>query len=55
MAASERDLISLYSGADVSAQAAEALAAAVRAIYPKHDVASHAGGQPYYHYILSVE
>jgi uncharacterized protein len=57
MAAGEHELITLYSGADVSDADAEAMAAAVRAAYPEpdHRVETHVGGQPYYHYILSVE
>ena len=57
MSAGEHELITLYSGAEVNAEAAEAMAGAVRAAYPepKHAVEIHAGGQPYYHYILSVE
>jgi DAK2 domain fusion protein YloV len=57
MSAGEHELITLYSGAEVSADAADQVAAAVRAVYPepKYAVEIHAGGQPYYHYILSVE
>ena len=31
------------------------MTAAVRAAYPTLSVEAHPGGQPYYHYILSVE
>ena len=55
MAASEHELITLYSGAEVSAPEADAMLTAVRAAYPSLSVESHQGGQPYYHYILSVE
>jgi dihydroxyacetone kinase-like predicted kinase len=55
MAARERELITLYSGGEVTPEAAEAVAGAVRAAYPAATVEVHAGGQPYYHYILSVE
>jgi dihydroxyacetone kinase-like predicted kinase len=56
MGAGEHELITLYSGADVSPEAAEQMAAAVRAAYPEpHQVELHPGGQPHYYYILSVE
>jgi len=55
MAAGERELITLYSGGEVTAEAAERMVAAVQAAYPRATVETHAGGQPYYHYILSVE
>jgi hypothetical protein len=31
------------------------MVATVQAAYPRAAVETHAGGQPYYHYILSVE
>jgi hypothetical protein len=55
MSAGERELITLYSGGEVTAEAAERMVAAVQAAYPRAAVETHAGGQPYYHYILSVE
>jgi DAK2 domain fusion protein YloV len=55
MSAGEHDLVTLYFGADVSAEAAEQMAATIRQAYPHPTVEVHAGGQPYYHYILSVE
>jgi dihydroxyacetone kinase-like predicted kinase len=55
MSARERELITLYSGGEVSAEAAERVAGAVREAYPQASVETHSGGQPHYHYILSVE
>ncbi len=57
MAARDHDLITLYAGAEVSEPAAEAMTAAIQAVYPepRYEVQNHPGGQPYYHYILSVE
>jgi len=55
MGAGERELITLYYGAEVTEQQAEAQAEAVRAAYPGQQVEIHRGGQPHYHYILSSE
>ena len=55
MQAGEHELITLYSGVDIAAAAAEQMAAAIRVVYPSTTVEAHAGGQPHYHYILSVE
>lgn len=57
MSAGEHELITLYSGAEVNAGDAQAMAAAIRAAYPEpnYTVEIQAGSQPYYHYILSVE
>jgi hypothetical protein len=51
----ERELITLFYGADVTAAQAEDMAAAIRAAYPKPEVHVYSGGQPHYHYILSAE
>jgi len=55
MAAGEHELITLYSGGEVREADAAAMTAAVRAAYPTLSVEAHPGGQPYYHYIISVE
>jgi uncharacterized protein len=57
MGGADLGVVSLYYGAEVSAEAAEALAAQVRAAYPNPDsiVEVLPGGQPYYHYIISAE
>ena len=48
-------LISLYYGADVTAEDAEALAAKVREKFTSLDIELAEGGQPIYYYVLSVE
>ena len=55
MNAADAEIITIYYGNPVSAQEAQALADAVRAIYTNQDVELIDGGQPHYHYILSVE
>ena len=51
----DSELISLYCGQDVLAEDAERFAAAVEEIYPDVDIDLHAGGQPIYYYVISVE
>jgi len=55
MGADEREIITLYYGADVTAEQAEHMVEAVRAVYPSPEVQVHHGGQPHYYYILSAE
>jgi DAK2 domain fusion protein YloV len=55
MGAAERELVTLYYGADVSAEAAGQMASTIRGAYPNLTVEMHAGGQPHYDYLLSVE
>ncbi|MEP7357990.1 MAG: kinase, partial [Anaerolineales bacterium] len=55
MNAGQCELVTLYSGADVAPETAEGMAAAIRAAYPNLTVEMHAGGQPHYDYLLSVE
>ncbi len=55
MQAAERELATLYHGAEVTPEATAALAAAVSAAYPNLDVQTHSGGQSHYHFILSLE
>lgn len=49
------EVISIYYGADTSAEDAEKLAAAVEEKYPECEVETSRGGQPIYYYIISVE
>lgn len=51
----EYELISIYYGADVTEQDAEALKARVHEAYPDCDIELQKGGQPIYYYIVSVE
>lgn len=49
------EIITLYYGEDTPLQAAESLADEIRRWYPEQEVECIEGGQPYYHYIISVE
>ncbi len=51
----EHAVISIYYGADVTADEAEALSAEIESLYEDFDVECKAGGQPVYYYILSAE
>ncbi|MGH2522094.1 MAG: hypothetical protein ACRDH2_06280, partial [Anaerolineales bacterium] len=55
MRVSERELITLYYGADVTPEQAEQTAESIRAAFPDQTVEVHSGGQPHYQYILSAE
>ena len=51
----ESELVSLYYGAEIDEDTANALAEALEADYPDIDIEVNYGGQPVYYYILSVE
>ncbi len=51
----ESELISVYSGEDVTEEDAEALVEKVQAAFPNCEVELNDGGQPIYYYLLSVE
>ena len=55
MADEDSELLSIYYGSDVEEEKANALVEAVQASYPDFEVEAHAGGQPIYYYILSLE
>lgn len=55
MTDSDSELISLYYGADVTEEQANALAARVEERFPDVDVETNFGGQPIYYYMVSVE
>ena len=55
MADEDSELLSIYYGSDVEEEKANALVEAVQAAYPDFEVDAHAGGQPIYYYILSLE
>lgn len=55
MMTEDAEVISIYYGADTSAEDAEKLAAAVEEKYPDCEVETSRGGQPIYYYIISVE
>ena len=51
----DSELISIYYGADVSEEDAEALTEKIQELYPDVDIDAHFGGQPIYYYVLAVE
>lgn len=55
MRADELEVITLYYGEPVEAAQAEALQEELRELYPAQEIECVEGGQPYYHYIISVE
>lgn len=55
MADEDSELLSIYYGNDVEEEKANALVEAVQEAYPDFEVEVHAGGQPIYYYILSLE
>lgn len=55
MRADEKEIITFYYGDSVTAKEAEALAGQVRKKFPSQQVEIIKGGQPHYHYIISVE
>jgi DAK2 domain fusion protein YloV len=55
MSASEHEVITLYNGAHVSTEEANALVDSLREAYPDQEFDVIAGGQPHYHYVLSAE
>ncbi len=55
MGAAEREIITLYYGEGVTQSDADALAELLHERWPDQEIEIVAGGQPHYHYILSVE
>jgi len=53
--ASNGDLISIFYGADIDEETAMKLRELIEEKYPDYDVELHYGGQPFYHYLVSVE
>ena len=51
----EAELITVYYGADVTKEDAEAITAEIAEKYPDCDVDCLLGGQPLYYYLISVE
>ena len=49
------ELISLYYGADVTEEKAQALKARIEEAYPDSDIELQYGGQPIYYYIVSID
>ena len=55
MAGASDEIITLFYGASVEKEEAEALQAAVQLLHEDKAVELHEGGQPYAHYLISVE
>lgn len=55
MKADECEIITVYYGEDIAGAEAQKLADEIQASYPDQEVELVDGGQPHYHYILSVE
>ncbi|MBQ8434010.1 MAG: DAK2 domain-containing protein, partial [Clostridia bacterium] len=55
MMTEDKEVITLYYGADVTADEAEAFAEKLQESHPDAEVILHYGGQPLYYYVLSVE
>ncbi|MGA9533960.1 MAG: DAK2 domain-containing protein [Anaerolineales bacterium] len=53
--ADDAEIISLYQGKDVSGQQANTLADGVRERWPSAEIELINGGQPHYHFIVSIE
>ena len=51
----EAELITVYYGADVTKEDAEAITAEIAEKYPDCDCDCLLGGQPLYYYLISVE
>lgn len=55
MGASDREIITLFTGQDVSDADAEAMAERAREWFPNQEIEVQRGGQPFYSYVVSVE
>jgi DAK2 domain fusion protein YloV len=51
----ESEVISVYYGADVKEESAQAMADELEELYPDCEIELNVGGQPIYYYIISVE
>lgn len=54
-AAEEYELVTMFFGAEVNKQEANQIADVIRAAFPHLEVELQDGGQPHYHFILSIE
>ena len=53
--AADADVITLYYGQPTTTAEAQALSQQLSELYPQHQIEAIWGGQPHYHYIISVE
>lgn len=51
----ENEIVSLYYGAELTQQQADSLTETVQAAFPQIEVELYEGGQPHYHFIISIE
>ena len=51
----EREHITVFYGSDTSKEQVEQLGKLIEETYPDHEMEVHAGGQPHYQFILSIE
>ena len=51
----EREIVSVYYGADVTEQEAGDVVTQIESLYPDIEVELLPGGQPHYYYILGAE
>jgi uncharacterized protein len=49
------EIITIYTGQELTAQKAQAVTEAIRKDYPEKEVEVHQGGQPHYHFIFAIE
>ena len=55
MSDEDTELLSVYYGNDVTAENAEKMQKILEEEFPDYEMEFHAGGQPVYYYIISVE
>lgn len=55
MSDEDSELLSIYYGSDVSAEDAQAMTESLQEVYPDYEIECHAGNQPIYYYIVSLE
>ena len=55
MVDNDAELITLYYGTDISIDEADILSSSIKSTYSDLEVETYSGGQPLYHYIISVE
>jgi len=55
VSADEYELITLFSGSDVSGQDVIRITDSIRAAYPEQEIEVQEGGQPHYHFIIAIE
>lgn len=51
----DNEIVTMYYGSDVNAAAAEQIRSVVRREFPSQEIELHAGGQPLYPFIISIE